>query len=155
MLNIDQLVPFFVLLRYVFVLKCNSHIQYPLSIRSCCNKISYFISFLILFQLCRYLNSEIFSQLLSQQLVQLPYTKPPLFGDGSSGLVYSGMLQNVRGLEHAPLSGTILIFWLEHFWPYMTNDQYYLSKYHKCILKNWWLKLKKWPKPLPILDQKF
>ena len=34
------------------------------------------------------------------------YTKPPLFGDGSSGLVYSGMLQNIRGLEHAPLSET-------------------------------------------------
>ena len=32
------------------------------------------------------------------------YTKPPLFVNGSSGLVYSGMLQNIRGLEHAPLS---------------------------------------------------
>ena len=34
------------------------------------------------------------------------YTKLPLFGDGSSGLVYSGMLQTIRGLELAPLSET-------------------------------------------------
>ena len=38
------------------------------------------------------------------------YTKPPLFGDDPSGLVYSGMLQNIRGLEHAPLSETYQIF---------------------------------------------
>ena len=37
------------------------------------------------------------------------YTNPPLFGDGSSGHVYSGMLQIIRGLEHAPLSETLKI----------------------------------------------
>ena len=36
------------------------------------------------------------------------YTKPPTFGDGLGGLVYSGMLQIIRGLDHAPLSETWL-----------------------------------------------
>ena len=34
------------------------------------------------------------------------YTKPPLFEGGSSGLVNRGMLQIIRGQEHAPLSET-------------------------------------------------
>ena len=55
--------------------------------------------------------NTVFPRILEHAL-QL-YTKPPLFGDVSSGLIYSGMLQNIRGLEHAPLSQTYQIFWLE------------------------------------------